>query len=93
LNEFNSLHWKRAEKCVHLFFKFMINARPIYDRLANGFSKKLCIHKATVALYVTHYNLCRVHETLQVTPAMMLSVTDHVWSIDKLVAHASDGSK
>jgi hypothetical protein len=39
-----------------------------------------------VALYVAHYNLCRVHEALRVTPAMQLGVTDHVWTISELVA-------
>src|SRR4051812_8514515 len=29
--------------------------------------KKLVNHKAAVALYVAHYNLCRVHEALRTT--------------------------
>jgi len=33
-----------------------------FTRLTNGFSKKLDNHVAAVALYVAHYNLCRVHE-------------------------------
>jgi hypothetical protein len=37
--------------------------------LTNGFSKKLDNHVAAVALYVAHYNLCRVHEALRTTPA------------------------
>jgi hypothetical protein len=44
---------------------------------------------AAVALYVAHYNLCRVHETLRITPAMALDVTDHVWSIAELVNAAT----
>jgi IS1 family transposase len=59
-----------------------------FTRLTNGFSKKLRNHKAAVALYVAHYNLCRVHETLRVTPAMALGVTDHIWSIGELVESA-----
>jgi hypothetical protein len=54
-------------------------------RLTNAFSKKLENHAAAVALFVAHYNLCRVHETLRVTPAMQLGVTDHIWSIGELV--------
>jgi hypothetical protein len=54
-------------------------------RLTIGVSKKLENHAAAVALFVAHYNLCRVHETLRVTPAMQLDVTDHIWSIGKLV--------
>jgi hypothetical protein len=42
-------------------------------------------------LYVSHYNLCRVHEALRVTPAMQLGVTDHVWTIGELVDAALNG--
>jgi hypothetical protein len=38
-----------------------------------------------VALYVAHHNFCRVHETLQTTPAIALGITDHVWSIGELI--------
>jgi hypothetical protein len=56
-----------------------------FTRLTNAFSKKLENHEAAVALYVAHYNLCRVQETLRITPAMQLGVTDHIWSIGELV--------
>ena len=32
-----------------------------------------------------HYNYCRVHQTLRVTPAMQAGLTDHVWEIEELV--------
>ena len=51
----------------------------------SGFSKKLRNHKAAVALFVAHYNLCRVHETIRVTPAMALGVADHIWTIGELI--------
>jgi hypothetical protein len=50
-----------------------------FTRLTNGFSKKLDNHVAAVALYVAHYNLCRVHEALKTTPAKALGVTDRAW--------------
>ena len=62
-----------------------------FTRLTNAFSKKLENHVAAVALYVAHYNFCRVHETLRVTPAMQLGVTDHIWTIGELVDAALDG--
>src|SRR6202140_3867026 len=34
-----------------------------------------------VALYFFHYNFCRVHSSLRVTPAMEAGLTDHVWSL------------
>ena len=59
-----------------------------FTRLTNGFSKKLRNHKAAVALYVAHYNLCRVHETIRMAPAMALGVADHIWTIGDLVGAA-----
>jgi hypothetical protein len=56
-----------------------------FTRLTNGFSKKLDNHVAAVDLYVAHYNLCRVHETLRTAPAVALGVTDHVWPIGELI--------
>jgi len=60
-----------------------------FTRLTNGFSKKLENHKAAVALYVAHYNFCHVHETIRVTPAIELGVTDHVWSVTELIKRAT----
>ena len=63
-----------------------------FTRLTNAFSKKLRNHKGAVALFIAHYNLCRVHETIRMTPAMMLGVADHIWSVGELidVAASSD---
>jgi hypothetical protein len=55
-----------------------------FTRLVNAFSKKLENLKAAVALYVAWHNLCRVHMTLRVTPAMEAGITDHVWSVSEL---------
>lgn len=62
-----------------------------FTRLTNGFSKKLENHTAAVSLYVAHYNLCRVHETIRTTPAMALGLTDHPWSIAELIDAALHG--
>ena len=56
-----------------------------FTRLTNGFSKKLDNHVAAVALYVAHYNLCRVHEALKATPAKALGVVDRTWAIGDLI--------
>jgi IS1 family transposase len=56
-----------------------------FTRLTNGFSKKLDNHVAAVALYVAHYNLCRVHEALKMTPAKALGVVDRTWAIGELI--------
>lgn len=49
-----------------------------FTRLTNGFSKKLDNHCSPISLYVAHYNLCRVHESLRTTPAVQLGITDRV---------------
>jgi len=57
-----------------------------FTRLTNGFSKKIDNHAASVALYFIHYNFCRVHQTLRVTPAMEANVTDHVCTIEEMLS-------
>lgn len=56
-----------------------------FTRLTNAFSKKLENHGHAVALYSMHYNFCRVHKT---TPAMEAGLTDHVWTLEELIALA-----
>ena len=57
-----------------------------FTRLTNGFSKKLANHEAAVSLHFMHYNFCRVHQTLRVTPAMEAGIATRVWSIADVVA-------
>ena len=56
-----------------------------FTRLTNAFSKKVENLRAAVNLHFMHYNFCRVHQTLRVTPAMETGITDHVWSIRELL--------
>ena len=55
-------------------------------RLTKAFSKKIENHAAMVALHFMHYNYCRIHQSLRVTPAMAAGLTDHVWELEELVA-------
>ncbi len=55
-----------------------------FTRLTNGFSKKFENHVHQIAVYFFHYNFCRVHKTLRVTPAMEAGLTDHVWTLEEL---------
>jgi IS1 family transposase len=57
-----------------------------FTRLTNAFSKKIANHGHAIALHFMHYNFCRVHQTLRVTPAMEAGIADHVWSIEELVS-------
>lgn len=45
-------------------------------RLTNAFSKAPENHAHHVALHFLHYNFCRLHRTLRMTPAMAAGVTD-----------------
>jgi hypothetical protein len=60
----------------------MMNGR--FTRLTNASSKKIENHKHSVPLHFMHYNLCRIHKTLRVTPAMEVGISSHVWSLEEL---------
>jgi len=57
-----------------------------FTRLTNGFSKKVENLEHAIALHYMHYNFCRIHQTLRVTPAMEAGVSDHVWDLDEVIA-------
>ena len=57
-----------------------------FTRLTNAFSKKIENLNHAVALHFRHYNFCRMHQTLRVTPAMEAGVTDHVWGIEEIIS-------
>jgi IS1 family transposase len=57
-----------------------------FTRLTNGFSKKVENHAHAVALHYMHYNFCRIHQSLRVTPAMEAGLSDHVWNVEDLVS-------
>jgi hypothetical protein len=55
-----------------------------------AFQRKLANHIAAVSLYAAYFNLCRVHETLRITPAMAIGITDHIWSVGELIDTAGN---
>ena len=57
-----------------------------FTRLTNAFSKRIENHMAAIALHYMHYNFCRIHKTLRVTPAMAAGVTDRVWDVSDIAA-------
>jgi hypothetical protein len=56
-----------------------------FTRLTNAHSKKVENHFHAIALYFMHYNYCKIHSTIRVTPAMEAGLTDHVWEIEELL--------
>ena len=63
-----------------------------FTRLTNAFSKKLANHAHAVALHYMHYNFCRIHQSLRVTPAMAAGVTDRLWEIADIVKLIEDAA-
>jgi hypothetical protein len=61
-----------------------------FTRLTNALSKKLENHALSVSLHYMHYNFCRIHKTLRVTPAMAAGVTDRLWLISDMVRVLED---
>lgn len=56
-----------------------------FTRLTNAFSKSLLNHRLAIAVHFVHYNFCRIHQTLRVTPAMAAGLSDRVWELSDLV--------
>jgi IS1 family transposase len=56
-----------------------------FTRLTNAFSKKIENLRAALALHFAHYNFCRVHTTLRVTPAMAAGVCNEIWPLNNLL--------
>jgi hypothetical protein len=65
----------RLSNCSHLTLR---QSRKRFSRLGLDFSKRIEQHAAAVALYVMHYNFCRVHESLRTTAAVAIGVADRV---------------
>ena len=56
-----------------------------FTRLTNGFSKKLENHIHMLSLYFVHYNFCRIHKSLKVTPAMEAGLSDTLHDMEWIV--------
>ena len=54
-------------------------------RKTYSFSKKWENLRAALALHFAHYNFCRIHGSLKVTPAMEAGLSDHVWGLDEML--------
>ena len=56
-----------------------------FTRLTNAFSKKIENHVAMISVHYMHYNFCRIHQSLRITPAMAADVSEHVWDIEEVI--------
>ncbi len=64
-----------------------------FTRLTNAFSKKVDNLACAVALHFMYYNFCRIHQSLRITLAMAVKVTDKLWNIDDIVKLLDEKNK
>ena len=56
-----------------------------FTRLTTGFSKKRDNLKAAVALFAASYNLCWMHSSIRMTPAMKAGLVRKPWTVGDLL--------
>jgi IS1 family transposase len=57
-----------------------------FTRLTNGFSKKIGNHLHMLSLYFVHYNFCRMHKSLRMSPAMAAGVASDLRDVEWIVS-------
>jgi len=60
-----------------------------FTRLCSGFSKSKKHLEAMVSIFMAWYNLCKVHQTLRMTPCMEMGITDHIWDLKEILETAT----
>jgi hypothetical protein len=63
---------------------------PLGEERANILLLACCYQEGSNPglLHFAHYNFCRRHQTLRMTPAMAAGITDHTWSMRELLEAA-----
>ena len=64
-----------------------------FTRLTNAFSKKVRNHELMLALYLVHYNFCKVHKTLKETPAMASGLAEFPMDVGWIADMVSERKK
>ena len=67
------------------FLPALSNSRIAANRRRSRTQDDTDNHIAAIAIYFMHYNFCRIHASLRVTPAMEAGVAQHVWSLEEMV--------
>ena len=80
-NNICTSHVERHNLSIRTFLKR-------FTRLSLGSSKKLENLDAIIALYIAHYNFCRLHGSLPGTPAMAAQIAGHPWAMEELLTEA-----
>lgn len=56
-----------------------------FTRCTIGYSKKLDNLRHAVAMFVCHFNFCRIHSAHGKTPAQAAGLTDKAWAVEELL--------
>ena len=56
-----------------------------FARKTNAFSKMFSRHVTMMNLWALHYNFCRIHSTIKITPAMEAGLTDTLHDCEWIV--------
>ena len=56
-----------------------------FTRCTLGYSKKVANLQYAVAIFIAHFNFCRVHSAHKQTPAMAAGLADHAWSVEEML--------
>ena len=74
------MHGPAKALCVPVL---VVRGRPQFYHVRHDVCQA---HRDWVALHFMHYNFCRIHKTIRVTPAMEAGLSGHVWTVEELVA-------
>jgi transposase-like protein len=75
-------HAERMNLSVRLFSRR-------FTRKTLGYSKKLENLRHAVAIFVAHFNFCRIHSAHGRTPAQAANLTNHQWTIEEMLAETN----
>ena len=73
-------HCERTNLSVRLFTRR-------FTRCTLGYSKKAENLRHAVALFVAHFNFCRIHSAHGITPAQSAGLTKHAWTLEELLSN------
>ena len=71
-------HCERTNLSVRLFTRR-------FTRCTLGYSKKLENLRHAMAIFIAHFNFCRIHSAVDKTPAQAANLTDHAWTIEEML--------
>jgi hypothetical protein len=81
-------HWWTKARCSAPNQRCSGSSWQLTKRLTRatlGYSKTVANLRHAIALFVAHFNYCRVHGTTKKTPAVAANLTQETWSVEKLI--------